>query len=372
MTLQGEIEAGRSTVKADAYAMSIGEIVNLYRDRELVIRPEFQRLFRWSISKKSRLIESILLGIPLPSIFVMQRHDGVWEVIDGLQRLSTILEFMGELRDEEKGDIMPASELHGTRYLPSLNGLTFEGTDEDSSLTPGQRVSFKRSKLDFKILLPESDEKAKYELFDRLNSGGEAPSAQEVRNCQLIMKNRSFFLWLDELRKDSNFNACALISSRAADEQYDLELVCRFLSLISSTLQELKDMESVDLFLTEKMLSLAGEASFDQASWGKVFRDTFSLLATSLESESFRRYDSTKEKFLGGFSVSAFEAVTVGVATNLQAWQRLEDDPRAASVRERVEAMWSEDFFRSQARGGVRGTTRIPATIPAAKDFFRP
>ncbi|MEU5752162.1 hypothetical protein [Streptomyces sp. NPDC047829] len=64
MTLQDEIEAGRSTVKADAYAMSIGEIVNLYRDRELVIRPEFQRLFRWTPPKKSRLIESILLGIP--------------------------------------------------------------------------------------------------------------------------------------------------------------------------------------------------------------------------------------------------------------------------------------------------------------------
>jgi hypothetical protein len=372
MTLQDEIEAGRSTVKADAYAMSIGEIVNLYRDRELVIRPEFQRLFRWTPPKKSRLIESILLGIPLPSIFVMQRHNGVWEVIDGLQRLSTILEFMGELRDEERGEVLPPSRLHATRYLPSLDGLTFEDNEEGVSLTPGQRISFKRSKLDFKILLPESDEKAKYELFDRLNSGGEVPSAQEVRNCQLVMRNREFFLWLDELRNDPGFTACAIISSRAADEQYDLELVCRFLSLASSTLQELRDMESVDLFLTEKMLGLAGDESFDKPAWEKVFRDTFSLLATSLESDSFRRFDTSKDRFLGGFSVSAFEAVSIGVASNLEGWKRVPEGRRAQALRDRVEEMWSESFFRSQARGGVRGTTRIPVTIPAAKDFFRP
>ncbi|MGW3407103.1 DUF262 domain-containing protein, partial [Streptomyces zhihengii] len=325
----------------------------------------------WTAPKKSRLIESILLGIPLPSIFIMQRHDGVWEVIDGLQRLSTILEFMGELRDEESGELLPPSRLHGTRYLPSLNGLTFEESTDGISLTPGQRISFKRSKLDFKILLPDSDDKAKYELFDRLNSGGEVPSAQEVRNCQLIMRNRDLFLWLDDLRGDQGFMDCSLLSSRAIDEQYDMELVCRFFSLISSEIQELKEMESVDLFLTEKMLSLADDPSFGKISWGRVFRETFSLLSESLGSDSFRRHDASKARFLGGFSVSAFEAITVGVASNLDAWQRLEDGHRQEELRRRAESLWNEEFFRSQARGGVRGTTRIPAIIPAAKTFFR-
>ena len=120
MTLQDEIEAGRQTVRAESYSMSIGEVVNLYRDHELVIRPEFQRLFRWKTDQKSRLIESIMLGIPIPSIFVMQRDDNVWEVIDGLQRLSTILEFMGELRDEETGELEAPRRLEATEYLKSL------------------------------------------------------------------------------------------------------------------------------------------------------------------------------------------------------------------------------------------------------------
>lgn len=73
--LSNEIESAQHLVKTDAYQMSIGEVVNMYRDGEIVINPDFQRLFRWDAGQKSKLIESILLGIPLPSIFVFERED---------------------------------------------------------------------------------------------------------------------------------------------------------------------------------------------------------------------------------------------------------------------------------------------------------
>lgn len=149
MSLQDEIQVASAKINTDAYAMSIGEVVNLYRDKELIIRPAFQRLFRWSTYQKSRLVESVLLGIPIPSIFVSQREDGVWEVVDGLQRLSTILEFIGELRDLDGKAVAPSS-LVGTTYLPSLHGRSFDtGTNP---LDPGQRINFKRAKLDIKIV----------------------------------------------------------------------------------------------------------------------------------------------------------------------------------------------------------------------------
>jgi hypothetical protein len=110
MSLQDEIEKASREIATDGYPMSIGEIINVYRDGELDLHPEFQRFFRWKPSQKSKLIESILLGIPLPSIFVFQRADGVWDVIDGLQRLSTILEFAGELKRED-GTKIPAPQL---------------------------------------------------------------------------------------------------------------------------------------------------------------------------------------------------------------------------------------------------------------------
>jgi uncharacterized protein with ParB-like and HNH nuclease domain len=73
-----EIQETQRLVKTDAYQMSIGEIVTMYEDQELEINPEFQRLFRWEIGQKSKLIESLLLGIPIPSIFVFEKEDGTW------------------------------------------------------------------------------------------------------------------------------------------------------------------------------------------------------------------------------------------------------------------------------------------------------
>ena len=100
--LTEEIISAQRLVKTDAYQMSIGEIVSMYDNREIIIDPEFQRLFRWNISQKSKLIESLLLGIPLPSIFVFEKENSSWELIDGLQRVSTILEFMGKLREPQR------------------------------------------------------------------------------------------------------------------------------------------------------------------------------------------------------------------------------------------------------------------------------
>src|SRR4051812_21140534 len=117
--LQQEIDKRRSEIRTDDYAMSIGEWISLYENSELDIHPEFQRFFRWDVWQKSRLIESILLGIPIPPIFVSQRSDGVWDVVDGLQRLSTIFQFVGILKNEKGKPELPL-ELVETKYLPSL------------------------------------------------------------------------------------------------------------------------------------------------------------------------------------------------------------------------------------------------------------
>lgn len=98
--LQDEIDKVRRQIKTDSYQMSIGELANLYRDGDLNIKPVYQRLFRWDISQQSALIESILLGIPVPPIYVFQEKDGKWDLIDGLQRLATIFKFMGILKQQ--------------------------------------------------------------------------------------------------------------------------------------------------------------------------------------------------------------------------------------------------------------------------------
>ena len=125
MSLSTEIQEARKDIVSDGYDMSLGEVINLYKDGELRIDPAFQRLFSWDISRKTRFIESIFLSIPVPPIFVFQGDDGTWELIDGLQRVSTVLEFTGDLKDE-KGDKKEPSTLNGTKFLPSLVDMRWQ------------------------------------------------------------------------------------------------------------------------------------------------------------------------------------------------------------------------------------------------------
>jgi uncharacterized protein with ParB-like and HNH nuclease domain len=90
MALEEQIATRAKEIHTDGYPMSIGEVLSLYREGDMGMHPEFQRIFRWNDDQKTRLIESLLSRIPIPPIFVSQRDGGVWDVIDGIQRLSTI------------------------------------------------------------------------------------------------------------------------------------------------------------------------------------------------------------------------------------------------------------------------------------------
>jgi hypothetical protein len=157
--LTDEITQAKRLVKTDAYQMSIGEIVNMYENNEIIIDPEFQRLFRWNDSQKSKLIQSLLLGIPIPSIFVFEKENGSWELIDGLQRVSTILEFMGKLRNPG-GGLDPPSILEATKYLPSLYNAVWEPTDliadvprdQQHGIDKSQQLAIRRGRISLEIL----------------------------------------------------------------------------------------------------------------------------------------------------------------------------------------------------------------------------
>lgn len=369
MALQDEIDLAKTNINTDAYAMSIGEIINLYRDQELVIRPAFQRLFRWNEFQKSRLVESILLGIPIPSLFVSQRDDGIWEVVDGLQRLSTILEFTGDLRNAE-GETVPPSVLIETDYLPDLSGRTYQTGAR--TLEPAQRIAFKRAKLDVQIVkeAPAGNSgtaaKTKYDLFDRLNSGGSTLSDQEFRNSLIVMTNPDFMDWLEELRDTEDFQSSVAPSDKQSEEQYDLELVVRYLVLANSSEDALSQFRDLRALLTRTILDYAEDEDFDRVAQQELFEETFEVLNDALNGSAFRRYDDSKERFLGGFSVSAFEVVTVGVSEHIDIWR----DASEEALVSKVESVWSNAIFKRHGGGGKNPTTRIPRTTALGRALF--
>ena len=324
MSLADEIQARSTEIHTDAYSMSFGELMNLYQSGELDIHPEFQRFFRWTIEQKSRLIESILLRIPLPSIFVAQRRDGVWDVIDGLQRLSTVFQFAGILKDEDGAQVSPL-QLTATKYLPSLVGKYWENDSDLNSLTAAQRLYIKRAKIDVKIIKKESDETSKYELFQRLNTGGSPLSDQEVRNCILVSVNRDAFDWLRNLATEEDFLSCCALTERALQEQFHLELVLRFLIFRDIPTNRLRNIGDLGDFVTDQMIELVNRNSLVDRSAEEAFRLTFEILRESLEMDSFKKYEQRRDKFVGGFLISAFEAVAIGLGHNARSIRELSD-----------------------------------------------
>jgi uncharacterized protein with ParB-like and HNH nuclease domain len=112
-TLDETISTKRNSLKTDRLDMSFGELMSLFDAGDLFITPEYQRVFRWSLFQQTRFIESVLLGIPIPPIFVAEDDEGKWEVVDGLQRISTIFAFFGVLETvpEKNNTVLSEGEM---------------------------------------------------------------------------------------------------------------------------------------------------------------------------------------------------------------------------------------------------------------------
>lgn len=347
--------------RTDSYPMSLGEIINLYRDQELIINPDFQRYFRWTNRQRSRLIESILLGIPIPSIFVYQTNDGKWEIVDGLQRVSTILEFTGELRDKTNNKLPPL-KLEGIENLNKLNDLTWK------TLPDSLRLDFKRSKFKIEIIQKESDPNAKFEVFMRLNTGGSNLSDQELRNSWLVMYNKEFFNWLEELSKNTDFSECISLSEKLEDERYDMELILSYLAY-PIYYDQFSKKEKVDL-LTDALKELATKAlniDFEYDNEKGKFEKTFRLLNNLLQDNVFKKYDRANDKFKGKFLESLFEVITIGLSHNIDQYN-INDNNN--DLIEKIKNLWNEEDFTSNMGSGTNTKIRVPSIIPFGKTYF--
>lgn len=361
MGLNDEINERRAEISSDGYSMSVGELISMYESGELNIRPQFQRFFRWTPHQRSRLIESLLLRIPVPSIFVSQRKDGVWDVIDGQQRLSTIFQLVGILKGES-GKRLDQLRMTRTKFLPSLEGKTWDGTDCDG-IGKNNQLLIKRSKLDVRIILRESTDSSKYELFQRLNSGGSQLTDQEMRNVIMIMVDPLFYEWVESLARDENFRLCTTLSDRAYDGRYDLELVMRFLLLRNRAKSRL-NVGDLGNFLDDESERLAADKSIDRDRESNIFGTTFRILYENYGDDIFRRYDRYKKRHLGGFLISAFEVFAIGLGWHVKDSNTFVDKDILSTV---IKETWSDPGFLDKVGSGISGSRRIPVVIPYAR-----
>ena len=322
--LESQVKEARLTVSTDGYSMSIGELVNLYDDNELNIHPEFQRIYRWNDYQKSKFIESILLGIPLPSIFVAQNSEGIWEIVDGLQRLSTIFQFMGKLKDEN-GELLPCLKLYSTKYLTELKDIKWKNEDGSKELTNALKLDFKRARMDIKIVERISDPDTKFELFQRLNTGGSELKPQEIRNCVLLMINKDIFNVIKECSENNNFRDTLPISERKENESYYSELTLRFFVQRHFCLDNPESYNYANEYLDNELIRLFSKSSnFDADKEKVIFCKTFKLLSQALGEDCFKKYQRSGDKYKGGVSLPVFEVIST--ATSRLVEKSLNDD----------------------------------------------
>ena len=150
MSLETQIDQKIGEVRTEALDLSFGEIANLHEKKELIIQPEYQRLFRWSVEQKSRLVESILLELPIPQVFVIENPNGVYELIDGLQRISTVLQFF----DSSVLGLEPLI-LNGCDIIDDLNGKGFNDLPLKSSIKDQALNSSNNRDQEAEQVLPE-------------------------------------------------------------------------------------------------------------------------------------------------------------------------------------------------------------------------
>lgn len=275
--LEDAIAIRRNSLKTDRLDMSFGELMNMFEEGDLFITPEYQRVFRWSDFQQTRFIESVLLGIPIPPVFVAEDKEGKWEVVDGLQRLSTILAFFGLLEE------MP-SKNHSTltegELVPELEGLVLD------TLPLKLKTTIKRSVCRVEIVRWDSLEDIRYELFNRLNTGATPLSDQEIRNCIF----RSYKVNLNQVLRDiaqlDEFESLINPTDSKKEQMFLEELALRFFAFKHLN-EEFKT--TVPQFLTGFMKSVSsGDFDFNLGNEQEYFTNVIHLLENRYGKKVFR------------------------------------------------------------------------------------
>lgn len=371
-SLQEQIDTMSKSIKTDSYPMSIGELAALYKDGDLDISPVYQRMFRWDMEQQSALIESILLQIPIPPIYVYQSEDGKWNLIDGQQRLSTIFKFMGILKkdmhdgdDEETNeDLYEREPLTRTKFLPALEGKYWEDDDPEKSLTDAQRRYIKRSKILIIIIDKSSDSFAQYEMFQRLNTGGSHLSPQEIRNCLLVVKNEDVYRWFKTLSENEAFRNAVPISEKDADEQGYIELVVKYFVLRYSEF-EASDSENYNNFITDEILSLIDDKKIEREKDEDIFKRTFKLIFDTMGENAFKRYNPEKDTHCGPVLVGAYEAIVPGVSENIEYYEKNHE-----MLKKCIDDIYTSKEYNDATKRGVRPVARIKKLAIASRKLL--
>ena len=342
-SLIDQIQAQRRTVDFDTYDITVQQLISMIESRDINVAPAYQRKFRWDQTRRSELVESVFLGVPVPSLFMASNPDGTWELVDGVQRLSTIVQFAGTPDSREHLDLASALRIAGVQKLPALNGLIFD------DLPHSVKLQFQYRPIKVVTLSDKSDWVVRFDLFERLNTGGVSLTNQEIRAC---IYRGEFNQFLEDIsRENSDFRSVVRLTKRQENDGTREECALRFFAFLN---RYNSFDHSVEEFLNEYMR--AASRAFDYSKQRQLFVQTFEQLSQALPDGIVRGTGRKRTP------INLFEGVAVGAALALA---------RSAQIRSEGIREWiNSDELRSFTTGATNSRKAVVGRIEYCRDRF--
>ncbi len=290
--------------------LSFRELIQRYEDDELV-KPELQRKYIWDKTEASRFIDSLLLGLPVPSIFLAKTPDEKLLIVDGYQRIMTVYDYV---RGIFAGDNKIFKLSNSEKINPKWRGKAF------SELTDTEQRKIRNTTIHAIIFLqqhPTDDDTSLYQVFERINTSGRTLMSQEIRNC---VYQGNFNSLLFELNKLPNWRI--LFDSNDEDHRMrDIELILRFFALSSPEFEALKHGNiSLKKFLNQFMGKFTKSSDAQIEEFRSRFTNCINFIYQNIRENAFNNISSTiPGKFSPIFSPTIFDSITIATDQLMQA-----------------------------------------------------
>ena len=313
---------------------------------QIQLNPEFQRRDRWDEKRQSRLIESLVMNVPIPPVFLGEDDYGHYVVLDGRQRLTAIDKFL-------KNDL----KLVGLQVWNELNGKSYQ-----DMVREGLDKYLTRRFVPATVILKESSPVVKYDVFDRLNTGGVTANAMEIRNA---VYPGGFTTQLHVWSRDPDF--CRLwripiqtndaVNDRFYQEMIDLELVLRFLALCEHEKMQGRFSTYLTEFLQERNRAYGENLearSPDERRFAYAVRNCWRIFGDN----AFIKPEAQSK------SIPLADAVMVALSDRNPDELNPQQD---AAIRDNVRALFTDNDFVAATSAGTNGKGAITTRIMLAK-----
>ena len=331
-------------IRVTTRTMTVDLLMGRLAEGVLKLQPDFQRKAGvWTNVKQSRLIESLLLRIPLPSFYVSEDDEEEWEVVDGVQRLTAISRFVRPQSDDQ------ALRLTGLEYLKGdFDGSRFQ------DLPPRLSRRIRETELTFHVIESNTPPAVRFNIFARINTGGMPLTHQELRHALVPGKARDI---LKKWAESKSFRD-AVDHSVKPDRMADREMVLRYFAFWSMPTPESYSRRDFGDFLMDAMKDMNRLRRGEVNEARETFESAMRVAHEVFGREAFRKKYSAKETGRRPINRALFESIAVNIA-NLTEKQQRQLVRRRARVRTAFFQLMNEQDFESAVSVGTGDPPKV-------------